>query len=182
MPDRYLTASAAGVSGSRRRTAGPRAKPAAGARPSAAATSTPVARPASMRMPVATVRVSTVRFGRRRAGSNNALAVESRPAAMNRTLAKSVALRIKAGEIIAVSIFAERRKGIEKRLIQAIGFRNVRHVDGSVDAMHVEVAPVGIVFRQSKVRQHLLPAPAGVAGGRPIVVILAGGRGDRPCR
>ncbi len=54
---------------------------------------------------------------------------------MNRTLAKSIAFRIKAGEIIAVSISAERREGIEKRLIQAIGFRNVGHVDGSVDAV-----------------------------------------------
>ncbi len=91
---------------------------------------------------------------------------------MNRALAKSVTLGIKAGEIIAVSIVADRCKGIEKRLIQAIGFRDVSNVDGSVHAVYVEVAPVGIVFRQSKVRQYLMPAPSGIAGGRPIVVIL----------
>jgi hypothetical protein len=91
---------------------------------------------------------------------------------VNRTLAKSVPFRIKAGEIIAVPIVAERRKGIAKRLIQAIGLRNESNVDGAVDAVYVAVAPVGIVFRQSKVGQYLLPAPARVAGGRPVVVVL----------
>src|SRR3979490_632418 len=37
-----------------------------------------------------------------------------------------------AGEIIAASIAANRRKSIEKRLIQTIGFRDESNVDGSV--------------------------------------------------
>src|ERR1700694_4150800 len=77
------------------------------------------------------------------------------PAAMNRALAKSITPGIKAGEIIAVSIVADRCKGVEKRLIQAIGFRDESNVDRSVDAVHADVAPVNIIFRQSKVRQYL---------------------------
>src|SRR5271165_4889255 len=49
--------------------------------------------------------------------------------AMNRALAKSVPFRIKAGEIIARRIAAERRKGVAKRVIQAIGLWNEGHVD-----------------------------------------------------
>src|SRR6202044_839726 len=75
-------------------------------------------------------------------------------------LAKSIPFRIETGEIIAGPILAERRKSIEERLIQAIGFRNESHMDGSVGAVYIDVAPVGIVLRHSKVRQHLLPAPA----------------------
>src|SRR5260221_4503195 len=94
------------------------------------------------------------------------------PAAMNRALAKSIARGIEAGEIIASWIAANSRKRIEKRLIQPIGFRYESNVDGSVDAVHVDIAPVGIVFRQTKVGQDVIPVPAGVTGGRPVVVIL----------
>src|SRR6266403_337700 len=93
------------------------------------------------------------------------------PAAVNGGLAKAVSLGIEAGEIIAVSIPADCRECIEKHLIQAIGPRDMGHVDGSVEAVYLGVAPVGVVFRQSKVGQHVIPTPAGVAGGRPIVVI-----------
>src|ERR1700680_4389840 len=60
-------------------------------------------------------------------------------AAMNRALAQSIALGIEAGEITASWITANRRKRIEKRLIQAIGFRYESNVDGPVDAVHVDV-------------------------------------------
>ena len=107
------------------------------------------------------------RKGRHQHGARAGIAA----AAMNRALAQPVAFRIKSGEIFAVSKTADRRKGIGKRLIQAIGFRNEGHVNGPVDAVHGDIAPVGIVFRQAKIRQYLLPAPAGIAGRSPIVVV-----------
>src|SRR5579863_7259653 len=91
---------------------------------------------------------------------------------MDGGLAKTIAFGIEAGEIIARRIAADRREGRPKGLIQAIGFWDESHVDGSIDAMYTGVAAVGIVLRQPKVGQHLLPAPPQVAGGRPIVVVL----------
>jgi hypothetical protein len=93
------------------------------------------------------------------------------PAAKDGALAQPISFGGEASEVIARAITTKFRERFQKRCVKRIGSRNVRNMDGAIDAMHRRIAQVGIAFGASKHWQNASPVPAAIAFARPVVIV-----------
>ena len=181
-PGRCPRASGSAATAARRPTAAPRAARTkrCGAPPTRA--STPIARrPSKQRSRVVCAPVTTVRLGAAEVGREVGLGGAEALAVLVRHLVQADAFLARAVEVGGCTGSRPARPASTKTGAEAMRAAQVHHVERAAAA----VAGVGaalVVLGALEVGQHVGPAPAGVAFGGPVVVVVAAGRARRSWR